>query len=115
MQWKPDRLNGQTIFRPVTSEGGVNHVNEGVMFGPGIKIGRPPVLTAEELVEGALRDLVTISEDHGDPLVKAQAVMFRKRLAAHQVAWMKRAADNEREVIRNWLVAHGFRHAAEAL
>lgn len=114
-QLKPDRLNGQTIYRPVGQDGGVNYVSEGILFPPGIKVGRPPVLSQQELVEGALRDLVTVSDQHGDPLVKAQAIMFRKKLAAHQTAWLKRAADNEREVIRAYLKAHGFNAAAEAI
>jgi hypothetical protein len=114
-QLKPDRLNGQTVYRPVSTDGGVNHVNDGVLFPPGIKVGRPPILSAQELVESALRDLVTVSDQHGDPLVKAQAILFRKKLAAHQTAWLKRAADNEREVIRAFLKAHGFNAAAEAI
>lgn len=112
---KPDTLNGQTIFRPVTQEGGVNHVNRGVVFQPGIKVGRPPVMTAQELVEGAVRDLVTVSDQTGDPVIKAQAVMFKRKIVQHQAAWLKRAADNEREIIRAWLKAHGFNEAAEAI
>jgi hypothetical protein len=111
----PDVLNGQKIFRPVTNEGGVNHVNDGVFFAPSIKVGKPPVMTAQELVEGAMRDLITVSDQHGDPLVKAQAVMFKQKLATHQLHWLKRSADNEREIIRAWLKAHGFTQAAEAL
>jgi acyl CoA:acetate/3-ketoacid CoA transferase alpha subunit len=112
---KPDTLNGQTVFRPVTTEGGVNHVNSGIVFPPGIKAGRPPIITAQELVEGAVRDLVTISDQTGDPVIKAQAVMFKRKIVQHQVSWLKRAADNEREVIRAWLKAHGFNNAAEAI
>lgn len=114
-QMKPDRLNGQTVYRPVSNEGGVNVVNEGLLFPPGIKVGRPPVITHQELVERALNDLITVSDQHGDPLVKAQAILFRKKLAQHQAAWLKRAADNEREVIRAHLTAHGFNAAAEAI
>jgi hypothetical protein len=112
---KPDTLNGQKIFRMVSNDGGVNHVNEGIFFPPGINVGRPPVMTAQELVEGALKSLVSISDQHGDPLVKAQALMFKQKLAQHQLHWLKRSADNEREVIRAWLKAHGFNQAAEAL
>lgn len=114
-QLKPDTLNGQKIFRGVTSDGGVNHVNDLIVFPPSIKTGRPPILTAQELVEGAVRDLVTVSDEHGDPLVKAQALLFKRKIVQHQVAWLKRSADNEREVIRAWLAAHGFNNAAEAI
>lgn len=113
-QLKPDRLNGQTVYRPVSNEGGVNVVNDGLLFPPGIKVGRPPVITQQELVERALADLITVSDQHGDPLVKAQAILFRKKLAQHQAAWLKRAADNEREVVRARLKALGFNTAAEA-
>lgn len=112
---KPDTLNGQTVFRPVTDEGGVNHVNRGIIFPPTIKVGRPPVLTAQELVEGAVKALVTVTEQTGDPVIKAQAVTFKQKIVQHQLSWLKRAADNEREIIRAWLKAHGFNDAAEAI
>jgi hypothetical protein len=111
-QLKPDRLNGQTIYRPITREGSTV---QGILHPPTISVGRPPIVSAQELVEGALRDLISVSDEHGDPLVKQQAILFRRKLAAHQAAWMKRAADNEREVIRAWLSAHGFNAAAEAI
>lgn len=116
MALKPDKLNGQTIFRMMErGPDGVMHQSKGIVFQPSIKVGRPPVLTAQELVEGAVKDLITIAQDTQDPVIKAQAVMFKKDIAKHQLSWLKRAADNEREVIRAWLKAHGFNEAAEAI
>lgn len=111
-QLKPDRLNGQTIYRPVSPDG---RAADGIVHPPSLRVERPPIVSAQELVEGALRDLVSVCDEHGDPLVKAQAIMFRKRLAQHQTAWLMRAARNEREIIRAWLMAHGFHTAAEAI
>jgi len=114
-QLKPDTLNGKPILRGVVDEGGVNCTSSLIVHPPGIKVGRPAVLTAQELVEGAVKDLVTISNNTGDELIKAQALLFRKKIAQHQLSWMKRAADNEREIIRAYLKAHGFNNAAEAI
>jgi hypothetical protein len=112
---KPDTLNGQKIFRPVSNEGGVNFVNEGVFFPPGLKFGAVPVLSREELVGQAVKDLVTISERTEDPVIKAQAVLFRNKIVEHQKHWLKRSADNERALIKAFLVQNGFKHAAEVL
>ncbi len=109
---KPDRLNGEPILRPVTDDG---RVGEGLVFAPTLKIGPVRPVSGEALVEAALADLVSISDQHQDPLIKAQALMFRRRLAVHQATWLKRAADNERAVIRQWLAARGFKEAAEAI
>lgn len=112
---KPDTLNGQKIYRPVSQEGGVNYVNQGVFFPPGIKVGPAPVLHPDELVGQAVQDLVTISDATGDPVIKAQAVMFRNKIVSHQKHWLKRSADNERALIKEFLSRHGFKQAAEAL
>ena len=56
-----------------------------------------------------------MSDQVGDPVIKAQAVLFRGKLKQHQTAWLARAASNEREIVRAYLVAHGFKQAAEAL
>ena len=98
-----------------TGSDGVNHQNHVIMFPPSIQAGRPPMTHPAQLVEMALQDLVTISDQTGDPVIKAQAVVFRKKLKDHQTAWLARAAANEREMIRAFLMAHGFQHAAEAL
>lgn len=115
MSLKPDRLNGQVIFRPVSNEGGVNHVNPGVVFPPGIHVGAAPVLHPDELVGLAVQDLVTISEQTGDPVIKAQAVLFKGKIVKHQKHWLKRSAENERALIKAFLSKHGFTQAAEAL
>jgi len=112
---RPDTLNGQKIFRVITDEGGVNHVNQGIFFPPGINVGRAPIVHPDELVEQAMKDLITVSDQTGDPVIKAQAVMFRKKLHDHQKAWLARAAQNEREIIRAFLNANGFSQAAGAL
>lgn len=113
---KPDMLNGQRIFRGVeTDSAGVNHQNNFILHPPTIKVGRPPILSAQELVAGAVKDLVTVTDQTGDPVIKAQAVMFKRKIIQHQISWLKRAADNEREVIRAWLKAHGFNEASEAI
>jgi hypothetical protein len=111
----PDTLNGKKIFRYKPDEHLPNHMNDMIVHQPTIKIGRPPVKTAQELVEAAVNDLVTVTNQTGDPVIKAQAVMFKKKIAQHQLVWMKRAADNEREVIRAWLKAHGFNDASEVI
>lgn len=112
---KPDMLNGQKIFRPVSNEGGVNYVNEGVFFPPGIKFGDALVLHQDELVGQAVKDLVTISERTGDPVIKAQAVLFRNKIVEHQRHWLKRSAENERAAIKALLLKNGFKQAAEVL
>lgn len=109
---KPDRLNGEPILRPVGEDGSVG---EGIVFPPALKVGPVRPVSGEALVEAALADLVTVSDQHGDPLVKAQALMFRRRLAQHQAIWLKRAADNERAIIRHWLASRGFKEASEAI
>ena len=113
---KPDMLNGQRIFRGVeTDSSGVNHQNNFILHPPSIKMGRPPVLSAQELVERSVADLIRVTDQTGDPVIKAQAVMFKRKIVQHQLSWLKRSADNEREVIRAWLKAHGFNEASEAI
>jgi acyl CoA:acetate/3-ketoacid CoA transferase alpha subunit len=113
---KPDKLNGKEVFRPVTTgSDGVNYVNKGLVFPPGIKVGRPPVAHMDSLVESSLNDLITISDTTGDPVIKAQAVLFKKKLHVHQRTWMTRAAENEREIVRAKLRSLGFTQASEAI
>lgn len=113
---KPDKLNGKDIMRPVTTgDDGVNYVNKGVFFAPSLKVGRPPVVHMEDLVERSLNDLITISDTTGDPVIKAQAVLFRKKLHVHQRTWLTRAAENEREIVRAKLRSLGFTQASEAI
>ena len=115
MSLKPDKLNGQQIFRPVAREGCVNHVNEGVVFPPRITFGAAPVLHMEELVGHAVKDLVTISERTEDPVIKAQAILFRNKIVQHQKYWLTRSAENERAKIKALLLQNGFKQAAEVL
>lgn len=115
MNLKPDRLNGQQVYRPVSTEGSVAHVNPGVVFPPGIVLAPTPVLPADELVGHAVKDLVTISERTGDPVIKAQAVLFRNKIVEHQRYWLKRSAENEKARIKALLSRHGFTQAAEVL
>lgn len=116
MTLKPDRLNGQMIFRGVErGPDGVMHQSRAVMFPPTIRAGRPPALHPQQLVELALRDLITVSDQTADPVIKAQALTFRKKLKDHQTAWLCRAAVNERETIRRELEALGFKQAAESI
>lgn len=113
---KPTRMNGQTVFRGVErGPDGVMHENSMIVFQPAIKVGRPPELHPQELVELALRDLITVSDQTGDPVIKAQAMTFRKKLKDHQTAWLARAASNEREAIRRQLKQLGFEAASEAI
>ncbi len=113
---KPDRLNGTDILRPVTEGAdGVNHVNKEVIFLPSIKISLPQPKPIEELIETALNALVTVSDQHGDPLVRQQALMFKGRLQKHQGHWMTVAALNERATIVAYLNKRGFKEAAESL
>jgi hypothetical protein len=115
MNLKPDRLNGQEIYRPVSTAGGTNHVNDGIVFPPKITLGQVPVLPADELVGHAVKNLVTISERTEDPVIKAQAVMFRNKIVEHQKYWLARAAENERARIKALLLQNGFKQAAEVL
>lgn len=115
-QLKPDTLNGQRIFRGHHADpDGVMHQNELIVFQPSVTMGRAPIVHPDELVELSLRDLITVSNNTADPVIKAQALTFRKKLKDHQTAWLARAAQNEREIIRAYLKAHGFNQAAEAL
>lgn len=115
MSFKPDVLNGKKILRGVYPDGGMMVQSTAVMHPPTVVRGKPPILHPDQLVELALKDLITVSDQTGDAVIKAQAVTFRKKLKAHQTAWLARAAENEREIIRAYLMAHGFTNAAEAL
>lgn len=116
MMLKADRLNGQDVFRGVErGPDGVNHQNSFVLFKPQIVVGEAPVLEHGALVEQALKALITVSEETADPVIKAQAVMFRAKLSKHQDFWMMRAALNERARIREQLRSLGFAQAAEAV
>jgi hypothetical protein len=116
MQLKPDRLNGQTIYRGVErGNDGINHVNKLILFPPSMTAMPGPVLTLDELTEQALAKIVTIAHESGDPVIKAQAIAFRADLKKTLAFWLKRAALNERERCRQRLAAHGFAHAAAFL
>jgi len=116
MSLKPDTLNGKVIFRGFDrGPDGTLLDNKTVFFPPTIKVGRPPIMHPDQLVEQALKDLITVSDKTADPVIKAQAVMFRKNLQKFLVAWLARAAVNEREMIRTFLEQNGFTEAAKAL
>lgn len=113
---KPDRLNGQRIYRGVeTGADGVNHQNRFVLFEPEMVAGETSAIEHDALVEQALTALITVSDKTADPVIKAQAVMFRTQLKKHQDFWMKRAAINERARVREQLRRLGFAQAAEAV
>jgi hypothetical protein len=114
---KPDKLNGQDILRPVghRDDGTPFIANKAVFFPPTLIAAKPQLTDPAELVELAMADLISISERIGDPVIRAQAVMFRKKLKTHQHIWLARAAANEREFIRLFLFENGFKNAAEAL
>lgn len=113
---KPDRLNGKAIYRGVETHGdGVNHVNRLVLFPPRMQVRHGPVVELEALVEQALASIVNVSDRTGDPLIKAQAVAFRRSLKKALAFWMKRASLNERERVRRHLITHGLELAASAI
>ncbi len=98
---KPDRLNGKTIYRGVETGGdGINHVNRFILFPPTTSVTPGPVVPLETLVEEALANIVSVSDRTGDPVIKAQALTFRRSLKNALAFWMKRAALNERERCR---------------
>lgn len=116
MQLKPDRMNGQTIYRGIERRSdGINHVNKFILFPPTTTVTPGPVLTLDELTEQALARIVTVSNETGDPVVKAQALAFRANLRKTLSHWLKRTALNERERCRRRLAAHGLESAANAL
>ena len=116
MSLKPDRLAGKLVYRGFDrGPDGTLLDNKTVFFPPTITVGRPPIVHPDQLVEQALKDLITVSDQTGDPVIKAQAVMFRKSLHKFLVAWLARAAVNEREMIRTFLEQNGFTEAAKAL
>jgi hypothetical protein len=113
---KPDRLNGVAIYRGVErGSDGVNHVNGFVLFPPTMRARHGPVVNLDVLAEQAVTQIVSVSEQTGDPVIKAQAVTFRANLKKALGFWLKRAAMNERERCRRQLVAHGFELAASAI
>ena len=113
---KPDRLNGQAIYRGVqTASDGINHVNRVVLFQPRMSATHGPVLDFDALVEQAVTSIVSVSDQTGDPVIKAQAVTFRRALKKALAFWMKRAAMNERERCRKQLYSHGLELAAMAI
>ncbi len=116
MHLKPDRMNGQTIYRGVErGSDGINHVNDFILFPPTTTVTPGPVLTLDELTEQALAKIIAISDQTGDPVIKAQALAFRANLKKTLGYWLKRAALNERERCRQRLATHGLTHAATAL
>jgi hypothetical protein len=116
MQLKPDRLNGQTVYRGVErGSDGINHVNNFILFPPAMNATPGPVLTLDELTEQALAKVVTMANETGDPVIKAQALAFRTNLKKTLAHWLKRTALNERERCRRRLAAHGLEAAANAL
>ena len=116
MELKPDRLNGQTIYRGVErSSDGINHVNKFILFPPSMTATPGPVLTLDELTEQALAKIISVSDQTADPVIKAQALAFRAGLKKTLAFWLKRATLNERERCRRLLAAHGFAEAASAL
>lgn len=116
MYLKPDRMNGQTIYRGVErGSDGINHVNSFILFPPATTATPGPVLTLDELTEQALAKIVTIANDTADPVIKAQALAFRAGLKKTLAHWLKRTALNERERCRRRLAAHGLEAAANAL
>jgi hypothetical protein len=116
MQLKPDRLNGQTIYRGVDrGSDGINHANKFILFPPTTTVAPGPVLTLDELTEQALAKIISVSNETADPVIKAQALAFRTGLKKTLSHWLKRAAINERERCRRRLAAHGLESAANAL
>lgn len=116
MQLKPDRLNGQTVYRGVErGTDGINHVNNFILFPPAMHAAPGPVLTLDELTEQALAKVVTMANETGDPVIKAQALAFRAGLKKTLAFWLKRAALNERERCRRHLTAQGLTHAAQSI
>lgn len=113
---KPDRLNGQAIYRGVeTARDGINHVNRVILFPPKTSATHGPVLDLDALVEQALTNIVRVSDQAGDPVIKAQAITFRRALKKALGFWMKRAVMNERERCRTQLLTHGLQLAATAI
>src|SRR5262245_48388004 len=107
--FRPDQLNGQRVFREIETDGaGINHQNSTILFSPALKVGEPKPVHPEELIEQALTQLITISSNVGDPVIKAQAVKFREQLKRHLAFWLTRAGQNERAIVRAYLMAHGF-------
>ena len=116
MYLKPDRMNGQTIYRGVErGSDGINHVNKFILFPPTTTVTPGPVLTLDELTEQALAKIVTIANDTADPVIKAQALAFRANLKKTLSHWLKRTALNERERCRRRLAAHGLEASANAI
>jgi hypothetical protein len=113
---KRDRLNGAAIYRGVESgSDGVNHVNSFILFPPAMTARHGPVVTLDALAEQALKQIVSVAERTGDPVIKAQAVTFRLSLKKALGFWLKRAALNERERCRQQLILHGLELAASAI
>ena len=89
-QWKPDRLNGKTILRPVVQDGGVAKIDSTFIAHPPSVAVDYPVLPLEELVEMAVKDLT------GPTGTQAMKVSdLRRKLAS----WMSRVAFNERKAL----------------
>ena len=80
---------------------------------PSIKI-MHKILPIDEIVEGALNKIVTVS-DQTAPEVQAMAQAFKKTLRSVLKAWMSRAAINERELCIKLLRDNGLDMAAQSL
>lgn len=116
MLLKPDRLNGQRIFRGVDmGRDGINHQNEAILFPPTLVHGQIPCVPLAELVAEAQSKIQLVIEKGATPqtvsATTALMVQVRKGLAF----WMKRATLNERERIRLALEKHGLKEAQHAI
>lgn len=103
MQLKKDRLNGEAIYRGVVEKGGVNIQTSTVVFPPKMYQGAPPVINIDEQTEQFMARLVTISNQIGDPVLKAQVLAFRHRLKRSARAALYRSALIERERLKQAL------------
>ena len=89
--------------------------NKPIFFPPSIVVGETPFVPMEEIVEDIMRQLITVSDQTGDPVIKAQAITFQKNIQKVVVSAAIRFALNERARTANKLRELGFSEAAEAL
>lgn len=81
MQLIPEWLGGRPILRGVERRSdGTPRATGMIVFPPSLKVGKAPVMPLEALVEGALARIITITDQTGDPVIKAQAIAFRGNL-----------------------------------
>lgn len=112
MDFKPDRVAGVDVKRGVIPDtSGVNIQSTTILFPAKMQQAPPPIRPLDEQLALFMKRIITLSDQMGDPVIKAQAVTFYYRLERAARAHLYRAGLIERERIKALLRKHGMSQA----